>query len=171
MNYNWDPLKNILDRLPEDTVSRAAACINRHRRIFVYAAGRSGLMLKAFAMRLAQMGRTVYVVGETVTPALEPGDLLILASASGKTQSVCRYAQKAKEIGADLFIITATADSPLTQIAPADILISAPNKNSAASGQIMGSLFEQSLLLLCDNITENLGADPAQMRLRHANLE
>ena len=37
MNYNWDPLKNILDRLPEDTVSRAAACINRHRRIFVYA--------------------------------------------------------------------------------------------------------------------------------------
>ena len=36
--------------------------VNNHKRIFVYGTGRSGLMLKAFAMRLMQMGYTSYVI-------------------------------------------------------------------------------------------------------------
>ena len=165
-------LTGVFDKLPADAAARAVEAVNSHDRVFVYAAGRSGLMLKAFAMRLAQMGRTVYVVGETVTPALEPGDLLVLASASGSTQSVCRYAGIAAELGADLFVITATADSPLTAIHPADILLSTATKDSAAgSAQVMGSLFEQSLLLLGDGIVAKLAGDGSVMRRRHANLE
>ena len=59
--------------------------IKNHKRIFVYGTGRSGLMLKALAMRLMQMGLDAYVVGETTTPSVQEGDLLIVASASGET--------------------------------------------------------------------------------------
>lgn len=38
-------------------------------RVFVAGAGRSLLMVKAFAMRLMHIGKPVYAVRETVTPA------------------------------------------------------------------------------------------------------
>ena len=85
-------LQTVADSLSEDTVKVCAEKIDAHGRVFVYGAGRSGLMLRALAMRLMQMGKCAYVVGETVTPSVEEGDLLILASASGKTHSVCHYA-------------------------------------------------------------------------------
>ena len=62
--------------------------INSHDRIFVYGTGRSGLMLKAFAMRLMQIGLSSFVVGETTTPSVQKGDLLIIASASDRKSVV-----------------------------------------------------------------------------------
>ncbi len=38
------------------------------KRIYVMGAGRSGLIAKAFAMRLMHLGMHSYVVGETITP-------------------------------------------------------------------------------------------------------
>lgn len=165
-------LNSVFEALPENAVESAARAIETHARIFVYAAGRSGLMLRALAMRLAQMGRTVYVVGETVTPAIEEGDLLIVASASGSTHSTRHYAKCAKEAGARVFVITANTESPLTEITDADIVLHTSSKDSAAgSQQIMGSLFEQALLLFCDAVVQGLPCDASAMRKRHANLE
>ena len=45
------------------------------KKIFVAGAGRSGFMGKSFAMRMMRMGLDPYVVGETVTPNLEQGDI------------------------------------------------------------------------------------------------
>lgn len=186
MNNILAQLNAVADALSEETVKACAEKIDAHGRVFVYGAGRSGLMLRALAMRLMQMGKCAYVVGETVTPSVEEGDLLILASASGKTHSVCHYAEVAKGCGVDLLIITAqkervssaesaaehTADSPLTAIAPADVCFSVPDKDSVTgSGQVMGSLFEQSLLLFGDSLVQHLAADPRKMRKNHANLE
>lgn len=165
-------LQETLACIPEDAVTKITAAIYAHQRIFFSGAGRSGLMLKAFAMRLAQMGRTVYVAGETVTPALQRGDLLILASASGKTPGVCRHATVAREIGADLFVISAAGDSPLADIHPTDVRIAAPDKTEAgASVQPLGTLFEQALLLFCDSAVLALAADSKAMQQRHVNLE
>lgn len=172
MNDILTQLRTVSEALDEDTVRKCAEKINAHGRVFVYGAGRSGLMLRALAMRLMQMGRCVYVVGETVTPAVEEGDLLILASASGKTHSVCHYAEAAKGCGTKLLIITAAEASPLTAIAPADVRFSVPDKDSTSGGgQVMGSLFEQSLLLFGDSIVQYLAADLQVMRKKHANLE
>lgn len=155
-----------------DAVALAAQKISAHERIFVYGAGRSGLMLKALAMRLCQMGKTVYVVGETITPALEAQDLLLLASASGHTESVLRYARRARGLGAELLIITGSDASPLCEIAPADLLIPAASKrDDGASAQPMGSAFEQMLLLAGDALILHLAQDIPAMRARHANLE
>ncbi len=165
-------LRAVFDALPADAAERTARQVQAHARVFVYGAGRSGLMLRAFAMRLAQMGRTAYVVGETTTPAIGEGDLLLLASASGTTHSVCHDAGAARQAGADLFVITATPGSPLTDIRPADILLRTGSKDHpGGSSQIMGSLFEQALLLFLDLVAAQIPADRAAMRRRHANLE
>lgn len=165
-------LMQVCAQLPEDAASKAAQVLEGHKRVFFYAAGRSGLMLRALAMRMAQMGKCVYVAGETVTPAIEAGDLLMLASASGNTQSVCRYARIARDVGADLFVISAAETSALAQIHAPDVLLPAPSKDQAgASGQVMGSLFEQSLLLFGDSVVMLLAKDTQGMRRMHANLE
>lgn len=167
-----EEVRRALDALPEDAEEKAAGCIRRHGRVFLYGAGRTGLVLKMLAMRLMQAGKCVYAVGETVTPALEQGDLLLLASASGATRSVCDYARTAVQAGADLFIVTAARESELTRIAPAGVYIPSGSKDrSGSSAQVMGSLFEQSLMIFCDCVAERLAEDRDAMRRRHANLE
>ncbi|WP_457753951.1 3-hexulose-6-phosphate synthase, partial [Thermococcus sp.] len=68
-------------------------------KIFIYGAGRSGLVGKAFAMRLMHLDFNVYVVGETITPAFEEGDLLIAISGSGETRTIVDAAEIAKKQG------------------------------------------------------------------------
>lgn len=163
--------------IPEAAIARTIEKIEHHARIFVYGTGRSGLMLKALAMRLMQIGRTAYVVGETTTPSIAAGDLLIAASASGTTVSVCQTAESARAQGADLLILTAEPEAKLAQIATPDIIIPSATKHStsAASVQPLGSLFEQMLLIVFDSIILRMnraqnGANEA-MAARHASLE
>ena len=164
-------VQSTLSQVPVDAAEKIILKIQTHPRVFCFAAGRSGLMLRAFAMRLAQMGKTVYVVGETVTPAIGPEDLLILASASGETKTVLLYAEEAKKAGAELLIITARAASSLCALSPADVCLPAPTKDETGGGQLMGSLFEQSLFLFLDGVILRLSASCQELRRRHANLE
>ena len=60
------------------------------RRIYVMGAGRSGLVAKGFAMRLMHLGFQSYVVGETITPALQKGDVIVIFSDPPDKNS-CRY--------------------------------------------------------------------------------
>lgn len=106
--------------LAETGLDALIAKIKASRRVFVCGTGRSGLMLKAFAMRLMQLGLTSYVVGETTTPSIGKGDLLIVASASGETASVCMTAQSALKQGAELAIITSAQKSTLGKIQTPD---------------------------------------------------
>lgn len=171
MEYPFHQLEAVFHHLTDTDIQNMKQFITSHRRIFVYGAGRTGLMMKAFAMRLAQTDRTVYVAGETITPAISKDDILILASASGKTASILRFAETAKSVGAQLFALTASADSPLAQYADSFVHLPAPTKDTAPHSSIMGTVFEQALLLLCDLVIQELGEDVTQMRLRHANLE
>jgi 6-phospho-3-hexuloisomerase len=43
---------------------------NKQGRILVMGAGRSGLVGRAFAMRLLHLGYNAYVLGETIVPAI-----------------------------------------------------------------------------------------------------
>lgn len=164
-------LARVLSQASEEAVLRLAAAVEAHARVFVCAAGRSGLMLRAFAMRLAQMGRTVYVAGETVTPAIAADDLLVLASASGRTASVLHAAQVARACGARLFVISARPDSPLADLHAPDLLLAAPDKDVAGPDALMGTLFEQALLLTLDEAVLRMRPSAEGMRAAHANLE
>ena len=126
MRYNIQELSEILEKIPDCDAEKFLSAVTTHNRIFIYGAGRSGLMMKAFAMRLAQAGFTVYVVGETITPAIQEKDILILASASGKTASVLNYANAAKERGATVYAITSSSDSALVTISDLNVFIPTP---------------------------------------------
>lgn len=150
------------------------------KRVFIAGKGRSGLFMKGFAMRLMHLGLHVHVVDDVTTPSIAVGDVLVLASGSGKTASLVQYASKAKEIGATLVLITTSRDSPVGRQADKVVYIPAPSvKVEGSSGvrsvQPMANLFEQSLALLLDitslQLMKALGKTGEQMFARHANLE
>lgn len=164
-------------QVSEEQIDQFIEAIDSHKRIFVYGTGRSGLMLDSLAMRLMQMGYTSYVVGETTTPSVEAGDLLIVASASGETQSVCNAADNGKKQGTDVLVITGDHESTITKNHDPLIRINTSTKyaSSEASIQPLGSLFEQMLLLTFDALILKMSrrnADTnAQMAKRHASIE
>ena len=59
-----EALSCVYSSIPEDASLRLAQSVQAHRRIFVSGAGRSRLMLMAFAMRLTQMGYIAFVAGD-----------------------------------------------------------------------------------------------------------
>jgi len=91
MHLMVERIRSIANSLSEDEIESFLKEILKADRIFIMGAGRSGLVAKAFAMRLMHLGLHSYVVGETITPALKPGDLLVVFSGSGKTKNYCRY--------------------------------------------------------------------------------
>ncbi len=147
-------------------------------RIFVVGAGRTGLALKAAAMRLMHLGFTVFVVGETTTPAIRKGDLLIAGSGSGTTSSIVKAAEKSVSAEAKVISISTTKVSPLAALSNHVAILPAAQKQdhgATISKQYAGSLFEQSVLLLTDAIIQTLwkldGTPAEELWKRHANLE
>jgi 6-phospho-3-hexuloisomerase len=152
--------------------------IQHAKRVFVVGAGRTGLALKAAAMRLMHLGLKVFVVGETTTPAIQAGDLLLAGSGSGTTSTIVKAAEKAKAAGAQVVAISTTIDSPLAVLATLVVVLPAAQKQDhggTISQQYAGSLFEQSVLLLTDAIFQTLwaldGTPAEELWKRHANLE
>jgi 6-phospho-3-hexuloisomerase len=152
--------------------------IQQAERIFVVGAGRTGLALKAAAMRLMHLGLTVFVVGETTTPAIKAGDLLLAGSGSGTTSTIVKAAEKARAAGAQVVAISTTPDSPLAALATLVVVLPAAQKQDhggTISQQYAGSLFEQAVLLLTDAIFQTLwaldGTPAEELWQRHANLE
>lgn len=151
--------------------------------IFFAGAGRSGLMMRALAMRFMHLGKSAYVVGDVSTPAARPGDLLVMASGSGSTATLVTIATKAvQQLGCKLILITTQPDSPLGQLAYLTIAVHASNKVTNAASttpqlQLGSSTFEEMTLLIGDALVANLAMQPelrctnAQLMERHANLE
>jgi len=159
-------------------VALLIAHIHQAERIFLTGAGRSGLALKSAAMRLMHFGLTVFITGETTTPAIRKGDLLITASGSGTTSNVVKAAEKAVAAGAEVVSFSTTTDSPLAKISVLVLVLPAAQKEDhgkTISAQYAGSLFEQSLLLLTDAIFQTMwaadGTPAEELWKRHANLE
>lgn len=164
-----------------ENLIRAGTLIESSSRIFVAGAGRSGLCMKAFGMRLMHLGKIVHVVGETTTPSIAASDLLILGSGSGRTISLLAMAEKAQRVGAQVLLFTTDATSPLAELSNFRVVIPAPSLKSVEgvtgrrSIQPMGTLFEQSMFILCDSLILGLmqqaGVSASKMFERHANLE
>lgn len=61
-------ISSTADSLSDEGVGQFIDELLSAKRIYVMGAGRSGLIAKAFAMRLMHLGMHSYVVGETITP-------------------------------------------------------------------------------------------------------
>ena len=177
--------RELADNLAHEDTESVDALIDeilKANRIFCAGCGRSLLMIRGLAMRLMHLGLTSYVVGETVTPAILPGDLLIVGSGSGETGSLTVMARKTKKIGARMTVITIDPESTLGTLADVVVHIPGTTGKHAKDGSVQsvqpgGNMFEQSMLLLGDALSmcvaERGGlqmSDEAIMKL-HANLE
>ena len=169
-----------LDRVDPAAVDQMVRFLEPAKSVFVAGAGRSGLMIRSFAMRLAHLGRSVQVAGDVTTRGIGHGDVLLVASGSGETRSILAMAESAIEHGAKVGVITIFAESALARLAERRVVIPAPTPKSAretaeTSIQPMGSLFEQTLLVTLDvmvmMLMERLGQTAEQMFKQHANLE
>ncbi|MGN1193792.1 MAG: 6-phospho-3-hexuloisomerase [Dorea sp.] len=170
-------LQNSLRSVKEEELDAMAERITPEKRIFCDGAGRSGLQIKGFAMRMIQMGFRAAIVGGPTAPAITSEDILLISSASGETPMLVAHANKAKKIGAKVLLITANEESSLTAICDQRILIQASSKRQTtkASIQPMGSLFEQSVGILLDilvlHLMKQYGITNQEMVQNHANLE
>jgi 6-phospho-3-hexuloisomerase len=170
--------RRLADRIQYSEVAKIIPFIQSAERIYLVGAGRSGLALHSAAMRLMHLGLSVFVVGETTTPAIREGDLLLAASGSGTTSSIVKAAEKAVAAGARVVALSTTANSPLAALAENVAVVPAAQKqdhSTTVSEQYAGSLFEQAILLLTDAIFQTLWSldkTPAEeLWKRHANLE
>ena len=75
-----DELSTILQSVDPRDVTGLARAIRDANRICCYGVGREGLVLKAFAINLHNLGFKAYFVGDTNTPALTTGDLFVVAA-------------------------------------------------------------------------------------------
>ncbi|MUH37110.1 6-phospho-3-hexuloisomerase [Zobellia amurskyensis] len=168
----------LIHSIPYKEIAALIPTINQARHIFIMGAGRTGLMMKAAAMRLMHLGYSVHVVGEITSPAIGKGDVLIAGSGSGTTGGIVRAAETAKTLGASVVCFTTNSDSPLAELANHTVNIPAAQKqerDETISKQYAGSLFEQSLLLTFDALIQTLweldGSLASDLWKRHANME
>lgn len=171
-------ISGVLQRVDPAQVAALVTELRLADRIFVTGAGRSGLVLKMAAMRLMHLGLVVHVVGETTTPSIGTGDLLLAASGSGTTSGVVKAAETAAGQGARVAAYTTDSGSPLAAAAAAVVLIPAAQKTdhgTAVSRQYSGSLFEQVLFATTEAVFHSLWDEDAaaaeELWRRHANLE
>lgn len=148
------------------------------KKIAVYACGREGLTMKAFAMRLFHAGLNVTVVGEMTTPHIGTGDLLILTCGPGGVSTVKAIANQAKTSGARILYFTAQSDISPAELADSKLYIPAQtmaNDSESQNTLPMGSTFEISLFLVCDLLVNFIKLyrqeDSAVLRARHTNME
>lgn len=173
-------LGGVFARLNPDLAETLIREIEAAPRIFGCAVGRSGFILRGFLMRLMHLGLTVYVVGETVTPRLRPGDLLIVISGSGETAQPREVLRRANSVGARTLALTACPDSTIGREARVTLHLPGTTKltlaQEPASAQCPGSLFEQAAFLFLEAVVlilykHRLGQNRDEMLSRHADVE
>lgn len=151
-----EEIAEVLNKVEDQEFDKALGAITKEKRIFVAGEGRSGLMAKGFAMRLMHLGYEVFVIGETITPALKEKDLFIAVSGSGKSANVVEDTKKAKEIGCQIIAFTSNSSSELALLA--DIVVRVPGTvkgdkgEKRASIQLLSSLFDQSIHVVLDGM-------------------
>jgi 6-phospho-3-hexuloisomerase len=161
-----------LDRLDPAAIASAVALLGRSPATFVYGAGRSGIIGRAFAMRLVQIGLTAYVIGESVTPIVRRGDVVFILSGRGESQSSIQTANIVRREGAELIVLTGRASSKLAHIATALLPLEFPEDAERPRFAPLGTLFESASLRLTDALIAELlrvrGETEESMRRRHA---
>ncbi|HJJ95476.1 MAG TPA: 6-phospho-3-hexuloisomerase [Methanocorpusculum sp.] len=183
-------ITEIANSINEEQISAFIQAILDAKRIYVMGAGRSGLVAKSFAMRLMHTGFTSYVVGETITPAIAEGDLIIAFSGSGNTKTIADIAETAKNFGVKVALISSDENSRIGKLADYMIKIETqrdPIAKDSHEYEIrqmlgayrsfapLGTIFETSSLIFSDAVISTIMTmkkiDESELKRRHTNIE
>lgn len=172
-------IQQVLSSVSEDQVDSLIDSILDANKIVVCGAGRVGMAIRGFGMRLGHLGFRAYTLGDSTVPNIGKGDLLLTASGSGETQTIYDLVEIAKKNGARVSLVTGNASSRMGRLADVIVEIKAPSKTKAIEGfssvQPMTTLNEQCLGIFFDavvlQIMEKKGETHDTMWARHSNLE
>lgn len=183
-------LQKNLETLKDNEIESFINEINKCKRIFIIGAGRSGLVGRSFGMRLMHLGYEVYIIGDTITPAINAKDLLIAISGSGKTSSVKVSVETAVKNNAKISIITGFPVSIISKIA--EVVVEIPtvidrsiaeqnyevrqlNGTNTCSYAPLGTIFELSSMIFCDSVIAELmrykKVSEKEMQKKHSNFD
>ena len=196
MEYMISAIEAILDNiheaeeyLVEEDIANFIEIITTADNIFVTGAGRSGLAAKAFAMRLMHLGLSSYVVGETISPAINAGDCILAISGAGETNTIVTAAKIYKKRGAKVLALTSYPESSLGQLADGIIHVKGRTKvevddenylkrqikGNYTSLTPLGTAFELTSLVFLDGLVselmETMGKTEQDLKNRHTVLE
>lgn len=178
-------IKEITEKISPGDFDNFINLIIKSPRIYIIGAGRSGLVARAFGMRLVHLKKKVFIVGETITPAMRRGDMLIAVSGSGKTTWVVETAKASKALGGKVAAITWDTKSELARFSDIVVQIKSEAIPRKVSGYTtrelmgapmppLGSLFEISTLIFFEScvleLMNRLGIQEEEMKKIHANL-
>ena len=184
-----DNIRDAEEYLNEEDIANFIEIITTADNIFVTGAGRSGLAAKAFAMRLMHLGLSFYVVGETISPAINAGDCILAISGSGETNTIVTAAKISKKRGAKVLALTSYPESSLGQIADGIIHVKGRTKvevddenylkrqikGNYTSLTPLGTAFELTSLVFLDGLVselmEAMGKTEEDLKNRHTVLE
>ena len=184
-----DNIRDAEEYLVEEDIAKFIEIITTADNIFVTGAGRSGLAAKAFAMRLMHLGLSSYVVGETISTAINAGDCILAISGSGETNTIVTAAKISKKRGAKVLALTSYPESSLGQIADGIIHVKGRTKvevddenylkrqikGNYTSLTPLGTAFELTSLVFLDGLVselmETMGKTEEDLKNRHTVLE
>ena len=175
--------------LDEDIIEEFKNTLTGSKNVFVMGAGRSGLVAKAFAMRLVHLGISAYVVGETISPAIYAEDCILAISGSGETKTIVSAVDIAKKRGSRALTLTSYPESSLGKLSDCVMLVKGRTKidiydedyikrqidGNYASLTPLGTAFELTSLIFLDGLIaelmQKMGKTEDDLKYRHTVLE
>jgi 6-phospho-3-hexuloisomerase len=153
--------------------------ISSARKIVCAGAGRVGLAVAGFSKRLRHLGKDAFWIDDMTLPRMSGGDLMIIGSGSGETETILGLARIGKRQGLRIAIVTSARESTLRQLADVAVVLNCPNKFAENAGvrsnQPMTTLFEQACQVYLDGVVldlmNELGVSDSDMKERHNVIE
>ena len=175
MDYILESISKSLKSVNDLDLKKASDIIINSKQVFVYGAGRSGLVGRTFAMRLMQIGFTAFFIGETITPAVNVEDCAIFISKTGETQTAIQAAKIIRErVGAEIILVTASPKSTLAEYADEIIYLDVIRTEKDKTLAPLGTIFENSAMIFLDafiaELMNKIGETEEEMEVRHPIL-
>jgi 6-phospho-3-hexuloisomerase len=182
-------IESATEFLDEEVMEEFKNTLTGSKHVFVMGAGRSGLVAKAFAMRLVHLGISAYVVGETISPAIYKEDCILAISGSGETKTIVSAVDIAKNRGSKALALTSYPESSLGKLADCVMLVKGRTKvdiddedyikrqidGNYVSLTPLGTAFELTSLIFLDGLIpelmQKLGKTEDDLKNRHTVLE
>lgn len=173
--------EKVFELLDMNELQMAIDAIKEAKNIFVFAAGREGISLRGFTMRLAHFGKTVHWLFDDTTIGVRPGDLYITSEGFGAVGSLEYYMKKVKEAGGKILSFTGNPDGKDVKkysdyiVFVRSMAYLVYRTDVVPTVQIMGNQYEQHLYMLCDVIImlliEEMGLTYEDLERQHRNVE
>lgn len=127
---NIKSIEDTLELLDEKEVKEAVAAIQKAKNIYLFGLGSSALIAMDFQSKLLRINRNAHMhldshMQLSMAALIEPKDVAIAISFTGKSKEVYKAIAKAKEKGAKCISITKYGTNPISEVA--DINLKVPS--------------------------------------------